>query len=123
MDNRFYKTGKAGENSHYHIVYVAPGQPPMMSTVGDHTHEVVQNEDGSITMMPDPIDGHEHIGLEQLLGKRPKKEEPAAVVAEVIAIHKQLWETEQENIKQGRLAEDFVMGEQWDEQTKTKLEA
>jgi hypothetical protein len=124
---QIYKTAIAenGKKKHSHLVYVTNDGQISVSQADNHTHEVQINPDGTFAVLPDPQDGHAHMGIGEVdvkIGK-PKKEDDKEVVDRVYTLFGTAYEYEGKSIEAGKESEKFYAGEQWDESIKADLRA
>lgn len=122
---QIYKTAVAenGKKKHSHLVYVTAEGQVYVSESGGHTHEVQVNENGTFDVLPDPQDGHAHLGIGEVdvkIGKK-SKETDEEVVGRVYTLFQTAYECEGKSIEAGKESEKFYTGDQWDAQIKSEL--
>lgn len=138
---KFYGTSKAGvgRDAHSHVAYINEElRVAALSTDNGHTHELMWQEEtpeqmdemGNVIAPATPggwimhpaFDGHTHELTNLKSKKKEKAEEDDQIINDIHFLYKAAREEEQDSFEAADESEKYYMGEQWEDEVKSKLE-
>lgn len=127
-------------DKHYHVVYVDSDSgfgmcaerdghvheiqfvPPVQEQTDPNTGQVIQEAQSGYFQILPAADGHTH---DRIINYRVKSITPPGteedLIKETLELVRMAYATEEDSLKNGDIALDFVRGEQWDKDLKSRL--